>query len=126
MGNIPLAFVMLAGSLLAFTDLPQQVKQIVDDTILTGQQIATAGDLRSLSTMLDVHYLKRGIYPAEERFGEWLAVTFKENDLKELSQDHWGNSFQYAVSTGRKAYSLSSSGADGIFGTSDDMKVTGP
>lgn len=126
MGNIPLAFVVLTSSLLAFTDLPQQVKQIVDDTILTGQQIATAGDLRSLSTMLDVHYLKRGIYPAEERFGEWLAATFKENDLKELSQDHWGNSFQYTVSMGRKAYSLSSSRADGIFGTSDDMKVTGP
>jgi general secretion pathway protein G len=125
MGNFSLAFV-LAGSLLAFTDLPQQMKQIFDDSILAGQQIATAGDLRSISTMLDVYYLQHGAYPAEDRFAEWLAATFKEGNLKDLASDHWGHPFMYSAPPGRKAFLLQSGGADGIVGTADDMKVTGP
>lgn len=125
MGNFSLAFALTA-SLLAFTDLPQQMKQIFDDSILAGQQIATAGDLRSISTMLDAYYLKHGAYPAEDRFSQWLAATFKEGNLKDLAADHWGNPFVYTVPGNRKSYILQSGGADGIVGTSDDMKVTGP
>lgn len=126
MGNTSLVLVALMGSLLAFTDLPRQVKQIVDDSILTGQQIATAGDLRSMSTMLDVYYFKHGAYPAGDRFGEWLEATFKESHLKDLSYDHWGNPYVYKVSDGRKRFVLQSGGADRVLGTADDMKVTGP
>jgi len=126
MSNFSLAFMVLAGSLLTFTDLPQQMQQIFDDCILAGQQIATAGDLRSMSTMLDVYYLKHGNYPAEDRFEQWLASTFKESQLKGLTHDHWGNPYVYTVSQRRKAFLLQSSGADGRIGTADDMHVTGP
>jgi len=126
MGNSSLVLVALVGSLLAFTDLPQQVKQIVDDSILAGQQIATAGDLRSMSTMLDVYYLKHGVYPGGDGFEAWLAATFKESHLKELKDDHWGNPYVYTVFHGRKRFVLQSGGADGVPGTADDMTVTGP
>lgn len=125
MGKFPLALT-LAASLLVFTDLPQQMKQVFDMSILAGRQLATAGDMRSISTMLDVYALRHGVYPAEDRFGQWMAATFKESPLKEQVTDHWGHPFVYTVFQGRKGYLLQSGGADGVIGTDDDMWVTGP
>jgi len=124
--NISLAGALLAASLLAFTDMPEQMRKIFDESVLTGQQIATAGDLRSLATMLDVHYVRHGHYPATERFPAWLAATFRENHLKDLATDHWGHPLQYATGPARKSYLLRSVGPDGEAGTADDMTVSGP
>ncbi len=125
MGNINLAVVLLVGSLLTFTDAPEQIRKIIDDSIHAGQQIATAGDLRTISTMLDIHYFKHGRYPTADRFGAWMTANFKENNLKELTDDHWGHPYRYTDNRG-KGYILRSLGEDGLEGTTDDMTVTGP
>jgi general secretion pathway protein G len=126
MGNISLAVLVLAGTLLVFTDAPERIRALVDESIHTGQQIATAGDLRSISTMLDIQYLRQGRYPAEERFAFWMAATFKENHAGDLALDHWGNPYVYTVIDQGKGYILRSTGADGLAETEDDMWVTGP
>jgi len=126
MNNMVIAFVALVGSIAAFTDLPEQMKRVYGDSIRMAQQLATAGDLRSISDMLDIHYITRGGYPAEEDFKQWLAETFKESNLKDLSEDHWGNSYIYTVSKKGKAYLLRSVGPDSIADTEDDMTMSGP
>ncbi|MBM9536582.1 type II secretion system protein GspG [Desulfobulbus alkaliphilus] len=126
MGNISLAVLVLAGTLLVFTDAPERIRALIDDSIHTGQQLATAGDLRSISTMLDIQYVKQGRYPAEERFEAWMAATFKENHAGDLARDHWGNPYVYTVIDQGRGYILRSAGADGLLGTEDDMWVTGP
>ena len=126
MGNTALVMLVFAGLTATFTDLPEKAKRIFDESILAGQQIATAGDLRTMSNMLDAHYFKRGRYPRQEKFEQWLERTFKESNLKELTRDHWGNLYVYQASAGGKSYLLISLGADGVAGTEDDMKVTGP
>ena len=126
MSNITMVIFGLIASMAAFTDLPERMQRVFGESILLGQQIATAGDLRSMSEMLDVHYIKRGRYPEEEDFIEWIADTFKGSNLKKLGEDHWGNDYLYVVSNKGKAYLLRSIGADSIVGNDDDMTVRGP
>ena len=126
MSNIMIAFLGLLVSMAAFTDLPEQMKRVYGESILLGQQIATAGDLRSMSEMLDVHYITRGHYPAEDDFTKWIGDTFKGSNLKGLAEDHWGNVYVYTVSNKGKAYLLRSVGADSIANTDDDMTMSGP
>lgn len=102
------------------------IMEFYDDTLAMTRQIATAGDLRAISTMLDYAYMKTGRFPAEAKFESWMAENFKENSLKDLMTDHWGNRLIYTATVRHKAYVLISTGPDGIPGTADDMKKTGP
>ncbi|MBN2793683.1 MAG: type II secretion system protein GspG [Desulfuromonadales bacterium] len=120
---ILLSLIAAAGML---TDAPGKVKSLYEESIETGRYVATAGDLRSISTMLDYHYLRRGRYPRTDRFGKWMTEAFKENQLKSLTIDHWGQEYDYRASANLQAYVLISSGPDGIPGTDDDLKMTGP
>jgi general secretion pathway protein G len=70
--------------------------------------------------------MKKGRLPAPDRFEQWLETNFKENDLKDLATDHWGNKLVYTSSKKDKTYSLISMGPDGILDTEDDMIRTGP
>lgn len=126
MGNVSLIAAALAASLLISANVPKEVLQLYDDTILAGQQLATAGDLRSMTQMLEIHYLKHGRYPKTEAFDAWLEATFGESHLKPLRQDHWGNDYHYLCHPGRKACELRSLGPDGIADTADDMLVRRP
>ncbi|MCK5231011.1 MAG: type II secretion system protein GspG [Desulfobulbaceae bacterium] len=125
MGQIAVLLSLFAA-LATFTDLPERMIEIYDRTVAAAQQIATAGDLRSMSNMLDYHYMRRGRYPREDRFKKWLTVTFKENNLKGLDTDHWGNPYIYRVAERQKSYILTSPGSDGKVGTDDDLTVSGP
>ena len=125
MGQLAILLALLTG-LVTFTDIPERIRDILNESIEAAQQIATAGDLRSMSNMLDYHYMKKGRYPREDRFEQWLTATFKENNIKELSLDHWGKPYVYRVGARQKSYLLISLGRDGIPDTDDDMKVSGP
>jgi len=126
MGNITMIMAALAITLLIYANVPKEVLQLYDDTVLAGQQLATAGDLRSMTQMLDVHYLKHGRYPKSERFDQWLASTFGESHLKPLRRDHWGNDYRYFCREGDKTFELRSLGPDGLENTEDDMLVRRP
>ena len=126
MSNITMAILGLAGAMLLFTDAPERVKQLYDEAVLTGQQLATAGDMRSMSNMLDYHYLKNGRCPKPERFDQWLAVTFKSSVDRDLAIDHWGTPFFYDTDDDLNRYSLISAGPDRTLGTADDMRIDGP
>lgn len=125
MGQLAVLLALMAG-LVTFTDIPERMQEIFTESIKAAQHIATAGDLRSMSNMLDYHYIKRGRYPKEEHFEQWLTATFKESNIKELARNHWGNLYLYRVGVRQKSYTLISMGQDEIKGTGDDMKVTGP
>ncbi len=103
-----------------------EIKKFFDDTVAVTQQIATAGDMRSISMMLDHEFLRHGRYPKTEHFERWMKKNFKKNDLKPLTFDHWGNEFIYTATREQKRYTLISCGPDGIKGTEDDIKITGP
>ena len=102
------------------------IMQLYDDTTAVACQVATAGDLRTISLMLDYEYMKRGRLPKEERFDRWLEKNFKENELKAVMVDHWGNDMIYLLSSDGKTYTLQSPGPDGLMDTEDDMIRTGP
>ena len=104
----------------------ESILQYYDDTVAMARQVSTAGDLRSISLMLDYEFMKRGRLPKEERFGRWLGKNFKENELKAVMVDHWGNDMVYLLSRDGKAYTLQSPGPDGFMDTEDDMTRTGP
>lgn len=125
MGQLAVLLAIMA-SLFTFTDLPEKLRDLFDESVKASQQIATAGDLRSMSNMLDYHYFKKGRYPRQDRFDTWLAATFKEANLKELSLDHWGTPYRYVVGDKQKSYQLTSAGQDMVMDTDDDLRVTGP
>ena len=103
-----------------------KIELFYDEIVSMTQHIATAGDIRSITTMLDYTYVKKGRYPETERFASWMEMHFKENQVKSLTKDHWGNELIYESSKDRKRFSLISRGADGALGTDDDMKLTAP
>lgn len=102
------------------------ILQFYDDTVAMARQVATAGDLRTISLMLDYEYMKKGRLPREKHFDRWLDRNFKENELKSVMLDHWGNAMVYRASRDRKTYVIQSPGPDGIVDTPDDLKRHGP
>ena len=126
MSNIMNTLLFMALPLGVIAADPDRVKEFFNKTVETGQQISTAGDMRSISLMLDHHYLQKGRYPQEKNFSSWMDGAFKENQLKPLTEDHWGNSYVYQVAMKQKQYTLISLGADGVIDTEDDLKITGP
>jgi hypothetical protein len=121
-----LPVMILAGLLAVFTDLPEQAEQVFGEIILNVQQLATAGDLRSMANMLDGHQLRYRRYPGTQQFPAWLATNFRASRHKKLTHDHWGTPYRYEAFDGGKAYRLTSAGPDGVFGTVDDMLYSGP
>jgi general secretion pathway protein G len=103
-----------------------EIKRFYEETVSYVQQLATAGDLRSISNMLDYELMKRGRYPKTEVFKTWMERTFKENPQKDITVDHWGNPLIYRSTNKQKGFVLTSAGPDGITDTSDDLKYTGP
>ena len=118
--------VLISSTAAVYTDVPDKLKQVYNESILAAQQTCTAGDLHSISIMLDAKYIMDRRLPSKEQFPDWLNITFKENNIKALSCDHWGNPYIYAVSVRMKKYEIISTGPDGIPATDDDMKISGP
>lgn len=102
------------------------IQTFFDTSVSTSQSLATAADLRIISTMLDYEFMKKGRYPESLDFAAWLGTAFKENPAKTPGVDHWGTPLLYRARSGRKAYLLVSAGPDTIFETGDDLKYTGP
>jgi hypothetical protein len=103
-----------------------EIEKFYNETVATAARLATAADLRSIGTMLDAEYLRRGRYPGTDRFEEWMTHNFKENPVKALTADHWGTALAYRALDGRKGFVLVSAGPDRIFDTIDDLKLSGP
>jgi general secretion pathway protein G len=127
MNNITIGILLLIGTVAAVTtDIPEQLKTVFEESVAAAQMVSTAGDMHSMSVMLDAKYIMDRRLPTEKDFDTWLAVTFKENNVKDLSVDHWGNKYVYRISNNRRSYSLMSCGPDGILGSADDMVKSGP
>jgi hypothetical protein len=105
-------------------DAPEQIKQVYLDTLAAVQQVCTAGDMKSISTMLSAKVVMDRHLVSEAEFDGWLLETFKETNVKELAVDHWGQVYRYTVA-GRQ-FELRSAGPDGVFDNDDDLKVHGP
>ncbi len=103
-----------------------EIKKFFNDTVAVTQQISTAGDMRSISIMLDYEFMRRGRYPKTGYFKKWMERNFKENNSKPITTDHWKNKLIYRSGKDQKSCILISCGADGIKGTKDDLKITGP
>lgn len=126
MSQIALILISLIAAAGVLTDAPEQLLSFYGEVVATGQELATAGDLRSMSNMLDYEYLRRGRYPREKAFPAWLEKAFKENPGKSLLQDHWGRPYVYRVAADQSSYVLFSLGPDGREGSADDLRITGP
>ena len=103
-----------------------EITKFYDDIVSETQRIATVGDLRSISNMLDYEFMKRGRYPKTENFEKWMEKNFKESHLKALAVDHWGNGLIYTATKDQRGFILVSRGPDDIIDTDDDLKYTGP
>jgi general secretion pathway protein G len=103
-----------------------EIQEFYEETVSYAQQLATAGDLRSISNMLDYEFMKRGRYPKTEAFKTWMAKNFKENPQRDIAADHWGNTLVYTAVDNQKGFILISAGPDGLIDTSDDLRYTGP
>ncbi len=103
-----------------------QIEQFFEEVMDETQRVTTAGDMRSISNMLDFHYIKKGRYPSEANFVNWLEEGTKENSFREVYNDNWGNSFIYTTTTRNKTFTLISTGKDGIINSDDDMIISGP
>jgi len=127
MNNIILVLLTLTGTATAiYTDVPGRLQTLFDDSVEAAQQVATAGDLHSMSVMLDASYIMDRRLPEVEEFDGWLVKTFKENNVKELSVDHWGSAYRYTLLDDGRGYQLRSAGPDTVFDNDDDMVKTGP
>lgn len=103
-----------------------EIRALFDSTVAYTQQIATAGDLRTIGYMLDYSFLKTGRYPAAESFTEWLRLNVRESTGRDLGRDHWGRPYLYETTPDRKGFVLLSAGTDGVTGTGDDLQYSGP
>ncbi len=103
-----------------------KITAFYDETVENARHLTTVADLRSISNMLDYHFMKTGQYPHGKDFLNWLRKNFKESPLQTLGLDHWGNPLIYRPEAKNKAFVLISMGSDGLMNTSDDLRATGP
>ena len=119
-----LLMLLLGASLLAGPagELADHAEEIVSSACY----LATAGDLRSIAMLLDYHYVRRGRYPASADFERWLESSFRPNQLKKLTVDHWGQEYIYRPGPDLRSFELLSRGPDGRPGSADDLRYVGP
>lgn len=103
-----------------------ELARFYNETVVQGQQIATAADLRSICIMLDHEYLKTGRVPEARHFRQWLTEKFRSTSQNQIGLDHWGRLLVYEAGLSRKRYVLISTGPDGLLGTIDDLRAEGP
>lgn len=103
-----------------------EIESFFDEIVEETRRITTAGDLRTISNMLDYHYIKKGRYPSEKQFPGWLLENSKENNMRSVLLDNWGNQFLYATTNNNRRFTLISMGKDGKLNSEDDMYITGP
>lgn len=116
---------LVASVSAVYMDVPEQLKGIYEESVAEAQRVSTAGDLKSIAVMLDAGFIMDRRLPAEEDFADWLESTFKENNVKELAEDHWGHPYVYTLKNGRH-YEVRSGGPDGLQGNEDDLSISGP
>ncbi|TNF34598.1 MAG: hypothetical protein EP329_07045 [Deltaproteobacteria bacterium] len=75
---------------------------------------ANAMRLETVGMALTAHYLREGRYP--EALTDLAEPALRPADLV----DSWGNALRY-VHLGPRSFDLCSAGADGAFGTADDL-----
>ena len=103
-----------------------KITEFYDQTVEHARHLATAADLRSISNMLDYHFMRTGRYPRSKDFLPWMRVNFKESPVHALGVDHWDNPLIYQPGAKQKTFVLLSKGPDGTMNTADDLRVTGP
>ena len=117
---------LIAGIALgAIAGNSDEIEKFFDDTVAVTQQITTAGDMRTISMMLEYEFIRTGRYPKTEYFKAWMEKNFMENNLKPLTTDHWKRELIYISGRDQKTYTLVSCGPDGIEKTEDDLRITG-
>ena len=119
-------FLIIAMSLGVIAGNSGEFKELFEDAVGMGRQMASAGDLRAIGQMLDYEFMKKGRYPTQDAFPEWLKSSFKETTGRDILKDHWDNQLVYEASKDRKEFRLTSMGEDGIKGTPDDISYNGP
>ena len=103
-----------------------EIMEFFNNATEVSRKLATAGDMKTISDILDYNFIKKGRYPSEKYFKKWLRKSFKENNIKAINEDHWGNVYVYKTGKRNRSYTLISKGKDKILGTDDDLKATGP
>jgi general secretion pathway protein G len=103
-----------------------EIKAFYDELTAVTQQVVTAGDMRQITQMLDYTFIRKGRYPSAQGFPSWMERSFKENGIKSNRMDFWGNPWIYEAGPKRRRFALLSTGPDGVPGTEDDLKMTGP
>ncbi len=103
-------------------EIEQFVTELMDET----QRLTSAGDLRTISNMLDYHFIRKGRYPTEKHFVQWLGRNSKENNIRDVARDSYGNPFLYKTGKRNRSFTLVSTGKDGVLNTEDDMRISGP
>lgn len=126
MGGVFIKLLMLAAAGGIVVGNKDKLQEFYHQLEAKTQCVVTAMDMRNISNMLDYHRIQKDRYPRAERFAEWMRENFKENSLRELGKDTWGNDFIYETSDGEKQFSLICTGPDGARGTDDDIVYTGP
>jgi general secretion pathway protein G len=104
----------------------EQIIAFFDNVVLETQKITTAGDIRSICQMLDINFIRKGRYPSEEEFPQWVEQNFKENNIRDNVVDNFGFPFVYTTGPEKKSFKLVSIGPDGLIDTEDDFIISGP
>ena len=102
---------------------PEHIERHYDEIKAETQVLINKMDMYYITMMLEYTYLRKGRYPADYDFPDWMVENFKENPLRELVVDSWGTPFGYVTLDERKKYRLMSAGPDALRGTDDDIIV---
>lgn len=103
-------------------DLEKMLRAILQET----QYVTTAADMRTITNMLDLQYMRTGRYPSRQGFEGWMRASFRAGPKRNMLEDNWGHLFVYRPGPARKSFELVSAGADGTLGTEDDLQSQGP
>jgi general secretion pathway protein G len=103
-----------------------KLEEFFNELLHQAQYVTTAADMRSITNMLDLHYMRKGRYPSKKGFEGWMRASFKASPARNVLKDNWGHLFVYTAGPDFKSFELVSAGADGILGTEDDMMSFGP
>ena len=117
---------MIGSASIYYTDVPEKMQALFDDSVESAQMVCTAGDLHSMSVMLDATYVMDRRLPKQKDFAAWMAESFKENNVKSLLVDQWGTPYVYLVSRNQRQYQIRSAGPDLELNTDDDLVKSGP
>lgn len=115
---------LVIAACVAFYLWRSDIEKILMVPVAMWNKASTAIEMHLFADEIQRYHLLKGRFPGQYEFEKFVTDNFY-GDPDDVLRDGWGEKYRYSVSYDGGGFEIVSAGADGKFGTPDDLTVQG-